>query len=116
MNDQERPAQDTRKRDVRTFKFRTVDMSKIRYPYLVVRLIPAVYGITELPKDWPVAKLLETGLRVCYRENKDVCVVLEPGKCCYFDRVGGRIPRHETVPPSGGFTLRMDLESWDMGY
>jgi hypothetical protein len=73
-------------------------------PYLIVRMMPAVYLREDLPPDVPEHTLLGIARRRSMEENKRVCVVLSPTNCIYVE-LDGTAHRRST-PPWGGLRLQ----------
>ncbi len=73
------------------------------FPYLVIRVVPALYHITLLPGEASEGDLAGIA-RTQWRANRlDVCLVLGPQRALYIDAEGH--DRLSATPPRGGFLI-----------
>lgn len=81
-----------------------------RYPYLVVRVQPAVYGIALLPTELDREQLLAIAQREhLFRQHRlRMCVVLADDDALYLDEAGMPKPGPR---PYGGHLIRWQLAS-----
>jgi hypothetical protein len=84
-----------------------------RYPYLVIRLMAAVYSVRPLPPDldrevllalaWSTMDALERRFRICLVLGPKEALYLEPDGTC----------RAKSQTPSGGINLAVDPSRMD---
>ncbi len=73
------------------------------FPYLVTRVVPAMYHFTLLPGDASDRELTELA-RAHWRANRlDVCLVTAPDRAVFISAHGRERP--ETTPPMGGVPI-----------
>ncbi len=73
----------------------------IRYPYLVVRIIPAVYRIKPLPQNLIREALVELGWKEFHANQGrfQISVVFGPHECRYL-KADGTVTSSNTPPTS----------------
>ena len=83
------------------------------FPYLVTRLVPALYHVTLLPADAPEDALLRIARRQLEANRLDTCVALDTQRAIYLRADGGTdwsddVPRGGTVI-ANRLSLAVDL-------
>jgi len=74
-----------------------------RCPYLVERLMPAVYRRVELPETDDESVLIEAANDRCVGSGRRVCLVFGPDRCLYLEPDGSW--RWSGEAPSGGAVI-----------
>lgn len=82
------------------------------YPYLVTRIVSALYHIMVLP-DSGKEELLAIALKQYLSNDLPQCLVLGEKKCIYFDRNG--LHEGEVVPAGGNLWINGIKECFDDG-
>lgn len=73
------------------------------YPYLVTRIVPALYHLTALPTEFDVITLLQLAKAQIAANNLETCVAFDGGCAVYFGVDGSVSPPQE--PPRGGTVI-----------
>ena len=77
-----------------------------KYPYIVVRIMPAVYSIIPKSSEMPSEDLVSEAKALSKKNNKRVCVVLGPKKAIYIE-LDGLVKESDSIP-SGGLPVQID--------
>jgi hypothetical protein len=70
------------------------------FPYLLTRLIPALYHILVLPADWERERLLEAARYQAWANRMETCLALSPTQALYVGTTG-KEAWHSDVPRGG---------------
>jgi hypothetical protein len=83
----------------------------IRFPYIVIRIIPAVYQVKPLPQNLIREALVELGWKEFYANQGrfQIAVVFGPNDCRYLRADGTATSSHQ--PPAGGGRLAATSKS-----
>jgi hypothetical protein len=77
-----------------------------KYPYIVVRLMPAVYNVIPKFSEMSLEDLVSEAKAISKKHNFKVCVVLGPKKGIYIEP-DGRVEECDSIP-SGGLPVQID--------
>jgi hypothetical protein len=77
-----------------------------KYPYIVVRLMPAVYNVIPQFSEMSLEDLVTEAKAISKKHNFRVCVVLGPKKSIYIEP-DGRVEESDSIP-SGGLPVQID--------
>lgn len=80
------------------------------YPYVVIRLLPAVYRIVPVTRELAPGELQEEARRYASCTDVRCCVVLGERACVYVEPDGSS--RGSAQLPEGGVRLSMAEEEW----
>lgn len=72
-------------------------------PFIVVRLIPAVYTRVAGPDGATYRDLLRIARDIVAKKGHRCCVVIAPDRCLYLERDGST--QFSRQPPSGGLDI-----------
>ena len=70
------------------------------FPYLIIRVVPAMYHITLLPEDASERTLVDIARAQRLANLLDVCLVIGPEKALYINPAG--LDQWDAMPPRGG--------------
>jgi hypothetical protein len=77
-----------------------------KYPYIVVRLFPALYDIIPKSPETSLEDLVSEAKAISKKHNKRTCVVLGPKKA-FFIELDGQVKESDSIP-SGGLPVHVD--------
>jgi hypothetical protein len=77
-----------------------------KYPYIVVRLMPAVYNVIPKFSEMSLEDLVSEAKAISKKHNYRTCVVLGPKRAVYIEP-DGRVNESDSIP-SGGLPVQID--------